>query len=97
MCTGGGCQGGTCGKVGQRSCGGGVGCTAPYSDSDNGACRACGGSGQRCWNGAEGNFCAAPFTCGQNDTCTTCGGAGQACCPGNTCSGGRTCTQNRCN
>jgi hypothetical protein len=102
LCSAGGCQGGACGKVGERCCGD-VGCTAAYSRCEQGVCRSCGGVGQRCCAGANGNYCAAPYVCanvgGGGETCTLCGGAGQPCCPGATCTGGRTCSTqtNTCN
>jgi hypothetical protein len=48
VCTGGGCQGGTCGKLGQACCGNNVGCTEALTDCRNNVCTACGGSGQAC-------------------------------------------------
>ena len=37
-CSGGGCQGGTCGKLGQPACSGDVACTAPFTIRGNGVC-----------------------------------------------------------
>jgi hypothetical protein len=44
----GGCQNGTCGKLGQACCGGGVGCTEAFTECRQNVCAACGDVGQRC-------------------------------------------------
>jgi hypothetical protein len=64
-CSNGGCQGGTCGEIGQPCCGDGVGCTAPYAFCNgNNLCVACGGQNQRCCPAIRGNdWCGEPFNC----------------------------------
>jgi len=98
MCTNGGCQGGTCGLVGQRCCAGDVECTGTYTRCADNFCEPCGGSAQRCCDGGQNDdFCASGFVCidQQGNRCARCGGAGQPCCAGDICSGGRTCGGNR--
>jgi hypothetical protein len=82
----GGCQGGTCGKIGQACCSNGL-CTDAFADcGGNNQCRACGGLNQGCCPGnAGGDFCQAGFVCTGGGQCVLCGGNTQRCCPGNTC------------
>jgi hypothetical protein len=93
QCTAGGCLGGTCGKVGEPCCGGGVDCTAPFTACVDNLCMACGGLGQRCCEATGGRYCGAPYVCGGNNTCTACGGADQPCCPGGLCDAGLSCNE----
>jgi hypothetical protein len=93
-CMGGGCQGGTCGKIGQALCAG-IGCTAAFAIERNAQCVPCGGSGERCCPGRGGDFCGAPFVCNGGGMCEPCGGTGQLCCPGGRCTTG-TCMTDHC-
>ena len=87
VCQGGGCNGGTCGLVGQAECIW-AGCTGPYTENNNNICEPCGGLGQECCDSASGKFCGAPNVCfddGNNKFCEPCGAIGQACCLGDLC------------
>ena len=90
---GGGCDGGTCGKIGQPCCGGDVDCTAPFSFCSGAAgdtCVPCGGLGQVACDSANGRYCAPP-TVVTNDwppLCVACGALGQPCCQGDVCQEG---------
>jgi hypothetical protein len=92
-CSGGGCEGGTCGLVFQAECNS-AGCTGPYTENNNNICEPCGGLGQECCDSAQGKYCGAPNVCfddGNNKTCGACGGIGQPCCLGDLCPTSGTC------
>ena len=63
-------------------------CTPGKTTCENGACVACGGSGQTCC--ATGSACLANLSCNASNTCS-CGKANEACCTGGTCSSGLSC------
>jgi hypothetical protein len=74
VCTGGGCQGGACGQIGEACCAAGIGCTEPFSVCQAEKCAPCGGLNERCCGGGGagglgGGSCAEPFTCGAGGTC----------------------------
>jgi hypothetical protein len=60
ICNMGGCQNGTCGKLGQMCCGGGVECTQAFTDCRNNTCVACGHLNERC---CPGDTCELGRTC----------------------------------
>lgn len=88
-CFEGACLGGGCGGLGQACCGGGVGCTAPFSACQANVCVGCGGPGEPCCpgNNTGGFWCSAGETC-VSGSCATCGGNGQPCCAGAECRAG---------
>jgi hypothetical protein len=103
-CMNGGCQGGTCGTLGQPCCGAGIGCTGEQVSCLGGFnCAPCGGLNEPCCLGTtsgqvpanvDASWCAAPYACNAARTCVACGGSGQPCCPGRQCTGTLTCGTN---
>jgi len=90
VCLDGGCQGGTCGKIGQAECTT-AGCTGAFTELDNNVCVPCGGLDQECCDSESHKYCGAPYVCfgDFNDrTCVECGAIGQACCQGDLCASG---------
>jgi hypothetical protein len=73
-----------------------VGCTAPLTVNQGGACVRCGGQGQPCCAGTFGGWCGEPYGCDSTDTCSPCGGSGQVCCAGNLCQRGASCNGGTC-